>query len=253
MDKKEYLNEEWYQKTKKRITKISLIILIASIVIGCGLISAGFLLSKNSTEEADKLNKKNYEAAKKESQSRVDKANERIEEIKKEIEPLKQKYNAKAQECDSLNKMDPNWFANVNQCNREASDINSQIAKLKNEQFQLENGNYTVYYDLKKPKDYTYLCFIGGGVIGLGIVLAIIFYFIAKGREIKAYRIQQNMPINQEAIEKITPTVANATGEVAKKMTSSIKEGIAETQVSEEQSQNTESKEETQKKDNNQA
>ena len=35
-NKKEYLNEEWYQKTKKRITKISLIILVIAIVIGEG-------------------------------------------------------------------------------------------------------------------------------------------------------------------------------------------------------------------------
>ena len=35
-NKKEYLNEEWYQKTKKRITKISLIILVIAIVIGSG-------------------------------------------------------------------------------------------------------------------------------------------------------------------------------------------------------------------------
>ena len=239
MDKKEYLNEEWYQKAKKKITKISLIILITSVVLGCGLISAGFLLSKNSTEEAERINKEKYETAKKESQDRIDKANARIEEIKKEIETLKQKYNAKSQECDSLDMHDTNWYAKVNQCNREARDISSQIDELESEQRKLENGNYTVYYDLKKPKDYTYLCFVGGGVIGLGIIVALFFYLIAKGREIRAYTIQQNMPVTQETIEKMTPTVADSVGEVAKGVASGIKEGITETPKTEEQ-QNTE-------------
>ena len=74
-------------------------------------------------------------------------------------------------------------------------------------------------------------------VIGLGVALIIIsvlasggLYIFAIKREIKAFSVQQKMPLYQEGIEKMTPTVAKASGtmgkEVAKGITEGIKEGL---------------------------
>lgn len=67
-----------------------------------------------------------------------------------------------------------------------------------------------------------------GGFMGtVGFLLTgagAIVMFIAHRREITAYTTQQVMPVAQEEIEKITPTVANAAGSIAK----SISQGIQE-------------------------
>ena len=63
--------------------------------------------------------------------------------------------------------------------------------------------------------------------IGFGLTIAGgIVMFIAHRREITAYATQQVMPVAQEGIEKIAPTIGNAAGTIAKGITSGIKEGL---------------------------
>ena len=59
-NKKEYLSEENYQKTKKKITKASLIILLVGLVLGIGLILVGVVSQSN----AKKTNEERYNEAK---------------------------------------------------------------------------------------------------------------------------------------------------------------------------------------------
>ena len=94
-NKKEYLNEEWYQKIKKRITKISLIILVITIVIGSGLIATGIVATDISKKEAEKLNKERYEAAYNESKQNVAEAKKRLQEIVNERATIKKQYDEK--------------------------------------------------------------------------------------------------------------------------------------------------------------
>ena len=49
--------------------------------------------------------------------------------------------------------------------------------------------------------------------------------FIAHRREITAYTTQQVMPVAQEGIEKITPTVANAACSIAQSISKGVQEG----------------------------
>lgn len=65
-----------------------------------------------------------------------------------------------------------------------------------------------------------FLNFIGWGLAIAGGIMMI----ISHRREIKAYTTQQVMPIAQEGINKMAPTVGNAAKEIAK----GIKEGINE-------------------------
>lgn len=69
---------------------------------------------------------------------------------------------------------------------------------------------------------------IGGFLNFIGFALTIaggIVMFIAHRREITAYTTQQVMPVAQEGIEKITPTVANAAGPIAQSISKGINEG----------------------------
>ncbi len=69
---------------------------------------------------------------------------------------------------------------------------------------------------------------LGGFMDFLGFALTAVggrAMFIAHRREITAYTTQQVMPVAQEGIEKITPTVANAAGSIAKSISQGIQEG----------------------------
>lgn len=65
---------------------------------------------------------------------------------------------------------------------------------------------------------------IGLGLIGVGAILM----FVAHRREIKAYSIQQTMPLEQERIEKMAPTTGKAAGGIAEGIAKGIKQGINE-------------------------
>ena len=43
MEDKKFLNEETYQKNRKKIIKVSLIVLIIGILIGCSLVVIGII------------------------------------------------------------------------------------------------------------------------------------------------------------------------------------------------------------------
>lgn len=230
MEKKEYLNEDSYQQAKKKITKISLIILVVGLVLGGALIATGIIKANLSKKEAEKINEERYNAAYQESQARVDAANKRLDEIAKEKQELNKQKETKQYECNSLDMKSPSWYADKVKCQGEVTSINSKITDLEREEFDLENDNYTVYYTPVFAKKYLLLYIIGGSIIGLSCLVSGVFCLIAKRREIRAFTIQQTMPVTQEVIDKMAPTVGSAAGtigkDIAQGITSGIKEGL---------------------------
>ena len=72
---------------------------------------------------------------------------------------------------------------------------------------------------------------LGGFMSPIGFLLTIaggVIFFIAHRREITAYTVQQVMPIAQEGIEKMTPTISKAAGEIAKGVKQGLKEADKE-------------------------
>ena len=63
----------------------------------------------------------------------------------------------------------------------------------------------------------------GGFICVATLMISISIIAYAKRRHILAFEAQQVMPVAQEGIEKISPTIANAAGSIAK----SISQGIA--------------------------
>ena len=81
--------------------------------------------------------------------------------------------------------------------------------------------------------------FSGVGIIAIGgflttpglfltVVGLIVRFVIGNRREITAYTTQQVMPVAQEGIEKMAPTVGNAVGTIGKELAKGITEGIEE-------------------------
>lgn len=194
MEKKELLNEENYEKTKKKITAISLIVLIIALLIGSTLIALGIIKTNTSKKDAEKANQERYNASE-----------QRLKEIASEKESLNLQYDAKNQECDSLDMSAKDWYSKVNQCRRDASAISSKITNLESEEFKLNNN-----YDKVEAKNYIPLSVFGGVIIFIGGMISLSIYLIAKKRDISAFAIQQSMPLAQEVIGKMAPTIGDA-------------------------------------------
>ena len=222
MEKKELLNEENYEKTKKKIITISLIILIVALLIGGSLIALGIIKTSISKKDAEKVNQERYDAAYQESQNQVAQTEQRLKEIASEKESLNLQYDAKNQECDSLDMRAKDWYSKINQCSRDSSAIRSKITDLETEEFKLNNKNHTVYYDKVEAKNYIPLSVFGGVIIFIGGMISLLIYLIAKKRDISAFAIQQSMPLAQEVIGKMAPTIGDAGKTVIDKVGPSI-------------------------------
>ena len=59
-------------------------------------------------------------------------------------------------------------------------------------------------------------------------MFALPIYMTSKRREILAFSAQQVMPVAQEGIEKMSPTIGGAAGTIGKELAKGITEGIKE-------------------------
>ena len=208
-EKKEYLTEKNYEKGKKTIMVLAVLILIVGLSIG------GLLIYKGVNEKQNVNNTTNEQEVK-------DKA--RLAEIEKEKEELNQKISAKQYECDSIAIGSDNWFEENKKCNREVLSLESQLNELDSEEFKLENNDYDFDKKINSSDSNKYFM-IGGFIIIVTFMVSGVLFMIAKKREITAFGMQQTMPLAQEGIEKMAPTIGNAAGTIARDVAAGIKEG----------------------------
>ncbi len=209
MEDKKYLNEEKYQKVVKKLSKISIIILILGLLIGGGLIAYGFFKSNEKTTPA---------VVKEEEKSEEDIKAE-IQALENEIAPLEAK---KAEEF-TQNGFSEEYYRLSNQI--EEKDI--KLGSLRVGSFE----DSKVFEDFKKESDsivkkvkYSPFYMIGGFIIFASFVVSFMVFLFSKRREISAFSVQQSMPVAKEGLEKIAPSL----GEVGKEIAKGIKEGTKE-------------------------
>ena len=209
-EKKEYLTEKNYNKGKKIIMLIALLVLVVGLTIG------GLLIYKGINEK-QKINNTTNEQAEKDKQ--------RLKEIETEKEELNKKISDKKYECDSIKMGTDSWFEKSNKCDNEVLSLEEQVDELESEEFDLENTNYEFDKKYNSVGSTRYFMF-GGFIIIATLITSLSIFMFAKRREIMAFGMQQTMPLAQEGIEKMAPTVGNAAGTIAKDVAAGIKEGI---------------------------
>lgn len=209
-EKKEYLTEKNYNKGKKIIMLIAFLVLVVGLTIG------GLLIYKGINEK-QKINNTTNEQAEKDKQ--------RLKEIETEKEELNKKISDKKYECDSIKMGTDSWFEKSNKCDNEVLSLEEQVDELESEEFDLENTNYEFDKKYNSVGSTRYFMF-GGFIIIATLITSLSIFMFAKRREIMAFGMQQTMPLAQEGIEKMAPTVGNAAGTIAKDVAAGIKEGI---------------------------
>ena len=206
MEKKEYLNEETYQKGKKKITKIALIVLIVGILVGVGLIVTGIVKSSNVENGEITGNGRTKEVIQAE-----------IDALNNELIPLQ---SQKRQEF-SNNGFSEEYY----RLDNEISTKQSKISELEVELWKVESGYNSTSNKIAKTKYVPFYVF-GAFVIIASCMFSGFLYMFAKRREITAFTTQQVMPVAKEGMEKMAPTV----GHVAKEISKGIKEGIKDSE-----------------------
>lgn len=192
---------------------------------------------------------------------------DKIDELKKSIESDKKSISTIEDALDTSfdyclfdaaknNEYTSKYCSIVNNTDGEASSI-SVINKALDESFnhckfdEAKNNKYTSKYcslklqiedfdGFNKTFDsakYVPFYIIGAFIIIASSMIAGAIYMITKRREIAAFTIQQTMPLAQEGIEKMAPTVGKAGasivkemapvyGDIAKQISKGIKEGL---------------------------
>ena len=109
--------------------------------------------------------------------------------------------------------------------------------KAKNGEIYLLDNKYTDFNKKFESEKYVPFYIVGGFILIVSIMISGSIYMMTKRREIAAFSVQQMMPIAQEGIEKIAPSVGKAGasiakemaptyGQIAKEISKGIKEGL---------------------------
>lgn len=292
-EKKEFLTEENYERGKKKLRMIAIIVLMVGLLGGGSLITIGILkqnkTNSNYSEESIKklqndiaIEKISLETKKTELEGKRDEAlkveKQNLESKKQELTTKGVKYNnfAKYDEGDSYdlkvitNVLDPSF----NYCafdEYEDNSITKEYCLLSNGRDEDsknisiidmalsndcirggEDNVYTSHYcslvnELDSKTDFNKefdsfdsipFYMLGAFVIVASCMVAGSIYMTTKHREILAFQAQQVMPIAQEGMEKMAPTIgktgasiakemAPAYGEIAKEISKGIKDGLS--------------------------
>lgn len=251
---KEYLTEEQYQKTNRKLKKISIIILIVGISIAVLLITIGKIKSININKENQKIEKEIRENAIKTREN-----NEKlISKLETEIEELKNRERIKEQEITQLNQeiskifsedrgFSNRYYEKENEINSkkyeleeitgELQEKTSEISNLEFDQRNYDEESINGKIELNMINDFESKGFYHGAipVIMFSVMISLSLYIQTKQRKIMAYQTQQAMPIAQEKIEKMAPSFGKAGVIISKEMTpvykdiaKEISEGIKE-------------------------
>jgi hypothetical protein len=224
-EKKELLNEERFQKNQKAVTLVAIIVLIIGLCLGVGLIISG--KNKATTKTTTEVSTTSLAEEKTKLETR------KTELKAKGITASSNYEDGEAYELYLITKaLDPS-FSWCEFDEYKNSSVTSSYCKAYKVQNDATNNDDTSKYEAEPY--YMFGAFV---IIATLMISGSIFVF-AKRRSIMAFEAQQVMPVAQEGIEKMAPTIgkagaeiakgmAPAYGEMAKEISKGIKEGLKE-------------------------
>ena len=211
-EKKELLNEERFQKNQKAVTLVAIIVLIIGLCLGVGLIISG--KNKATTKTTTEVSTTSLAEEKTKLETR------KTELKAKGITASSNYEDGEAYELYLITRaLDPS-FPNCNFDEYKNSSVTSSYCKAYKAQ------NDTTYNDDTSKYEAAPYYMYGGIIIFVTLMLSGSIFVFAKGRSIMAFETQQVMPVAQEGIEKMAPTLGNAGSEIAKEISKGIKEGL---------------------------
>ena len=240
----EILKEEQYQKTKKKIARFALIILIIGWSLGgfliyTGLSKKGEIDKKYSSESQSKLQKK-LDEEKEILSTKKTELEEKIKPVEDEIKKLERvafsgfndEYYARKDKIEELKKSissDQKVIEYISQIQENSSsaclfdakenDVTKKYCSLK-EEYKEISDDFGKSFD---SQNYIPFFMIGGFVMISSAMMAFAVYSSSKTREIGMFSVQGSKPMMKE--------LSKMGGDFAREVTKGIKEGEASAQV----------------------
>ncbi|MEG1995176.1 MAG: hypothetical protein RR255_01970 [Bacilli bacterium] len=226
MEEKKYLDEQTFQKNKKMLMRISLIILIVGVLIGGSIIVTGII--KNQKENNLKTNDKvaTNKRTESEVQADIDNTQTKISDLNKEIAQLDHEQTKAFHESgfsEKYNEIKENARAKREEKNILSSKIAEYEFELQAIKMGLNNVKDEINSTIGKINKTNSMGYYMAGVFILfaTFIISGALFLTAKKREITAFGVQQAMPVAQEGAEKIAPSIGN----IAKEITKGVEEG----------------------------
>lgn len=226
---KKYLNEENYQKGKNGLKTAGILVITLGILIGGLLIFNG--ISKNNE------NKKQQDQYEIEKQEKLLILKQELNQLEQEMEQLESDLRTSQNELQKIFSQDKGYSDRyyeqkeiVEQLSSDISKKNSEKIEKNSEIWKLEN-NFGNHFTNKNEGLFSILpgvfVIIASLMIGGSILLT------AHQRNILAWQVQSVLPVAEETIETVTPTIKKVGeelsplyGNIAKEITKGIKEGL---------------------------
>ena len=244
MNKEELFSEERYQQSKKKIIRISILLVIVGIIAGAGFITTGILkmtsIKKQREIEAAELNEE-AETTKAANEKRIEELEGLISSTQKENDDLELEIKKLRNEQTKIFTEDrgfsDRYYAKDEEIAKKQQELRAVSTKLsayKQELSSLKSkvkvSTFISTNNVDSSIDSSrYIPFITFGIfviISTGMI-SLFIYLTAKRREIAAFTLQQTRPIAEESMEM----VSKATGDIAREVAKGIEEGKAQAKV----------------------
>lgn len=230
MEKNVCLNEEKYQKTKKKLSVIALIVLIIGILIGGGLITFG--INRTSPEKIESVKeqlsteKENLLKSKSEIENKIKPIEDEIKQLERvSFTGFDDAYYARKDKIEELEKSIATDKSNINLIDSvlSGSSVKCSFDEGKNNEYtskycELDNKLESVSDKMASTPFYMF----GAFAIIVSCMISFSIFMTTKRREIVAFGSQQIMPVAQEGIETISPSLGKTAGDIVK----GIKDGL---------------------------
>ena len=162
-------------------------------------------------------------------QDKIEELNESIVADKKSIDVIENALDESFDHCAFDSAKNNNYTSSY-------CSLKNEL-KAKNGEIYLLDSKYSDFDKNFELEEYTPFYIVGGFILIASIMISGSIYMMTKRREIAAFSVQQMMPIAQEGIEKIAPSVGKAGasiakemaptyGQIAKEISKGIKEGL---------------------------
>jgi len=255
-----YLNEEKYQKNKKKLTKTAIIIMTIGVIIGLSLIAAGIIRNINFDQKAKAEHEKNVvekeglEIRLEELEANLDelisREREMLEMRLEELEPQKEELEKEQRDELRAGGFSDRYYEldkAINEIRKEITDIDTKLWKIKVGWGDLELGEeYDAIKtelaeintrldeidrnlrsgansDFEKSKSIPFFIF-GVFIIISSCMICGYIFLIANGRGIAAFGTQSVMPVAKEGLQEMAPTMREIAKENMKEMGPAMRE-----------------------------
>ena len=174
-------NQEKNITLEHRNTKIAIILFIIGIITGALIFGLGRFMVKHVTEKAAEITEERRLEANRISTEKIKAAEEELKVLEKEYNEqngILKKLESEKRSIDSdMRKSD--WFEKTTEKSSEISEVRNKINNIILRKNQLQNGDYTVFYNIEEPKNikfYKSFDWIAIGVVFVITIIAIIYF-----------------------------------------------------------------------------